>query len=640
MDFSWNAIDIEVPNKNKRYNTKRIKLVKDAYGSMQNGLLAIMGPSGSGKTTLINAFAGRIPKGSITTGKITWNHSERTNFDEWQSSLGFVDQDNSIYEELTAREIVSYSAKFRLKGKYNNLKLKIEQLFDKLSIIHVIDNKMKNLSGGERKRVMIAVELITDPNIIFLDEPTSNLDNNTALKIVRLLKSLSQERIIIFTIHQPDEITADEFDKICLLTQGRTAFMGDFKDCEKNLAEKGFKRNDRETFSNFAMRVLDVGYGVYHETASDEMLDELVNDVKNRFETNSTLKIERRSNDHFINYKLNLIHILLIYKRRLKIQILHKKTLLKLFSSLLFPLLLIVFWRYPEKHIKPLFDAISEDFDLNTPTEQTLDIKKEFIPNVMRKSFLFSLCAPIIYAALPLTAGISFYPEKEQVKREIGVNTYSCSSYYLAVFLCELTNVIPSFILIAVSFKFFLKVQLGISQLSMCLFQVCAAISMFLLAGSISSSPRLTQVIFAVFRTLNIIPLVWICIVLKFSETINSSWIYMAFNILPTYPITTFFLDITISEILRVIEGKIKGIQGNPITIKAKEELSKQFNTEIKKEFQEALIPALRSISTGFEINPYWTLLFAAVSFGLWIFLGIILQSRVIKTPLRYKLNG
>lgn len=116
MDFSWSNIDVDVPNKNKRYGTKRIKLVSDACGNMQSGLLAVMGPSGSGKTTLMNTFVSRMPSGSQTSGKIMYNGKERTNLAKWQSEIGYVDQDDTIFSELTAYQTVEYAAKFRLKN--------------------------------------------------------------------------------------------------------------------------------------------------------------------------------------------------------------------------------------------------------------------------------------------------------------------------------------------------------------------------------------------------------------------------------------------------------------------------------------------------------------------------------------------
>lgn len=325
MNLEWRNIDISVLNHNKRYKQKRIKLVSDACGRAEKGLLAIMGPSGSGKTTLIKALAGRLAKGSSSTGIVTLDGVER-DVATWVDIVGYVDQDDAIYEQLTARQTVTYAAKFRLKDRRINISEKVEILFKKLAIMHVLDCQMCNLSGGERKRVMIAVELVTDPKIIFLDEPTSGLDNNTTVKIIKLLKELSKEgRTILFTIHQPDDITAAEFDEILLLSQGRSVYMGKMVDCEQHLISQGFEKHPKETFSNFAMKVLDVEPGVYHETEESGKLDMLVEEVKQRFNFSADQKSVKKSNDGYVNFTPSLYHTMVLFSRRCKLDLFSKK---------------------------------------------------------------------------------------------------------------------------------------------------------------------------------------------------------------------------------------------------------------------------------------------------------------------------
>lgn len=290
MRLKWKKIDIEVLNHNIRYTQKRIKLVSNACGRADKGLTAIMGPSGSGKTSLLQALAGRIPDGSFTTGMITLNGKKRR-IKTWINLIGLVSQDDEIYDKLTARETVTYAAQFRLKNKANDIKEKIENIFGKLALTHVLDCEMSSLSGGERKRVMIAAVLITDPKIIFLDEPTSGLDSHASLTLIRLLKSLSKEgRIIVLTIHQPDDVAIEEFDRVLLLSQGRSVYMGKMVNCEEYFLKNGFQREPEESFSNFAMKILNVETGVYHETTESSTLDVFMEDVKKTYDFSETEK--------------------------------------------------------------------------------------------------------------------------------------------------------------------------------------------------------------------------------------------------------------------------------------------------------------------------------------------------------------
>ncbi|TBU11057.1 ABC transporter, partial [Hamiltosporidium tvaerminnensis] len=226
MNVEWKNLNIELINKNKSIDKKYIKLVQNAYGEAKVGeLCAIMGPSGSGKTTLLKALAGRIPDGSRTSGVITCNKSERKQSD-WINNVAFVDQDDCCFDDLTIRQTITYSAKFRLKNTNIKVKDKVDAILTSLDLTKVADNRTKSISGGERKRTMIGVELVTDPKIILLDEPTSGLDSSYALDIIKLFKKIAEKNnvTIIFTIHQPSYEMFLLFDRLILLFNGNTVY--------------------------------------------------------------------------------------------------------------------------------------------------------------------------------------------------------------------------------------------------------------------------------------------------------------------------------------------------------------------------------------------------------------------------------
>ncbi|ELQ73962.1 ATP-binding Cassette (ABC) Superfamily [Trachipleistophora hominis] len=504
MDVDWRNIDIEVRNRNKRYNQKRIKLISDACGHAEQGLLAIIGPSGSGKSTLIKALAGRLAKDAASTGVVTLNGIER-DIKTWTSVVGFVDQDDVIYKRLTARETVKYTAKFKLRDKNIDVDKKIDKLFERLGIAHIKNCKMTNLSGGERKRVMVAVELVSDPRLIFLDEPTSGLDSNSALKIIKLLKDLAMAgRTIIFTIHQPDDILTDEFDEILLLSQGRSVYLGKVAKCEEYLISKGFEKHKEETFSGFAMRVLDIEPGVYHETNETNELNIMANEVKDRFGFSQEEKVVRRSNDSYIYFKPKFRHIKLLLRRRCKLELGTKKN--TIFTIILIFILSISLFlaRYIAKNIWNREDKLMKVWKLSTADSRYTKVQQEYIKHrVMLIVSIFSGCS---MALIPLEAGTAFGFEHVNVKREIAANNYSLASYYLSVLIFEYVRHLPFLIAYMIGMKIIFGEVMDLrSILTSCLIYTVSVV-FYLLNGSVSRDSKRSAMIVLSGLTENVIP--------------------------------------------------------------------------------------------------------------------------------------
>jgi len=188
-------------------------------------LLGIMGASGTGKTTLMNILNGTIKpqKGSILIN----GHSiydEQINF---QNIIGYVPQDDLLFEELTVFKNLYYNAKLCFKNsndpevveKVNNLLTELE-LFDirNLKVGSPLD---KYISGGQRKRLNIALELIREPAILLLDEPTSGLSSNDAENIIRLLgEQTNNGKYVIINIHQPSSEVYKQMDQLLILDKG------------------------------------------------------------------------------------------------------------------------------------------------------------------------------------------------------------------------------------------------------------------------------------------------------------------------------------------------------------------------------------------------------------------------------------
>lgn len=188
-------------------------------------LVAIMGPSGSGKSTLLNIINGNLKP---STGSVKFNgvdiHKENTKVKPY---FGYVPQDDLLVEELSVFHNLYYSALLSLPGlSPDQIAKKVDHLLNELGLFHVRDLRVggilsKTISGGQRKRLNIALELIREPAVLFVDEPTSGLSSRDSDNIMSLLRELCFKGTIIFTvIHQPSSDIYKLFDKLILLDVG------------------------------------------------------------------------------------------------------------------------------------------------------------------------------------------------------------------------------------------------------------------------------------------------------------------------------------------------------------------------------------------------------------------------------------
>ncbi|MBI4947909.1 MAG: ATP-binding cassette domain-containing protein [Bacteroidetes bacterium] len=188
-------------------------------------LVGIMGASGAGKSTLLNILSGLE---TPTQGSVTINDKDifKEN-EELKGVIGYIAQDDLLIEELTVFQNLYYNAKLCFKNKTEDeIKEKVTQTLSNLGLLEAKDIKVgsplhKTISGGQRKRLNIALELIREPSVLFVDEPTSGLSSRDSENVMDLLKELSQKGKLIFVvIHQPSSDIFKMFDKIYLLDVG------------------------------------------------------------------------------------------------------------------------------------------------------------------------------------------------------------------------------------------------------------------------------------------------------------------------------------------------------------------------------------------------------------------------------------
>ncbi|HJZ81634.1 MAG TPA: ATP-binding cassette domain-containing protein, partial [Pyrinomonadaceae bacterium] len=218
-----------------------IRLLDDVGLTIQpNEFVGLLGPSGAGKSTLMDSLNGMRPASS---GHVLINNLDLYHhLDSLKQSIGYVPQDDIIHRELTVYRTLYYVARLRLSRDVSTREIDqiVNEVMDVTGLSERRDVPVSQLSGGQRKRVSIAVELITKPSVIFLDEPTSGLDPATEEKIMKLFRQIAESgRTVILTTHAMENVKL--FDKIVVLMRGKLVFYGAPQEALAHVKAESFK---------------------------------------------------------------------------------------------------------------------------------------------------------------------------------------------------------------------------------------------------------------------------------------------------------------------------------------------------------------------------------------------------------------
>lgn len=236
---------IDVVNIVKRVKNRsgsgQITLVDGVSLSIQpNEFIGILGPSGAGKSTLMEAMNGNRP---ANEGNVLVNNQDLyRNLDSLKQSIGYVPQDDVIHKELSVYRTLYYVAKLRLSRDVSRKEIDqiVNEVMDVTGLSERRNVPVNQLSGGQRKRVSMAVELVTKPSIIFLDEPTSGLDPATEERIMKLFRQIAESgRTVVMTTHAMENVRL--FDKIVVMMRGKLVFYGKPTEALEYLGASSFK---------------------------------------------------------------------------------------------------------------------------------------------------------------------------------------------------------------------------------------------------------------------------------------------------------------------------------------------------------------------------------------------------------------
>ncbi|MGW3568275.1 FHA domain-containing protein [Streptomyces sp. NPDC000941] len=190
-----------------------------SFGVPEKSLVAVIGPSGSGKSTLLRALTGYRP---ADRGQVLYDHRDLyAQFAELRHRIGLVPQDDILHKELTVDTALKYAARLRFPGdtKAAERKARIDEVLQELRLDVHRGKKVSSLSGGQRKRVSVALELLTKPSLLFLDEPTSGLDPGLDRNVMKLLRELADDgRTVLVVTHSVAELAL--CDRVLVMAPG------------------------------------------------------------------------------------------------------------------------------------------------------------------------------------------------------------------------------------------------------------------------------------------------------------------------------------------------------------------------------------------------------------------------------------
>ncbi|KAJ0395884.1 hypothetical protein ATCC90586_008843 [Pythium insidiosum] len=255
--LSWSNLSFAVNVKRSDAAPEgRKTILRDVSGRCAPGeLMAVMGPSGSGKTTLLDILADRVSPSSGTIDGTIEVNGEHRNSKFFRSVTSYVAQEDSLLGSFTVRETLTMAAKLSLPSSIDEatIKHRVEAVIDEMGL-RVCENTIvgdifrKGISGGQKRRLSIAMELLSDPSILLLDEPTSGLDSSSTYNVMKYITNLCQERkTVICTIHQPSSLVYDMFTSVMILSAGETVYCGPRRDALRHFASIGF---ECPTYSN------------------------------------------------------------------------------------------------------------------------------------------------------------------------------------------------------------------------------------------------------------------------------------------------------------------------------------------------------------------------------------------------------
>ncbi|XP_032683657.1 ATP-binding cassette sub-family G member 4-like [Odontomachus brunneus] len=265
IDVKFRDISYAIQTGFRRPKKQILKGLSGFFRSTE--LTAIMGPSGAGKSTLLNILSG-FQEGLYTGTVEYFSRGNKQNRDTFKKQLRYIQQMDSLHGYFTTQEIMMIASYLKISKSisHKSRQMLIDGILNTLTLSHTKDTRVDRLSGGQKKRLSIALELIDNPMLIFLDEPTTGLDSLASVQCVTALKTLAQTgRTIICTIHQPSATLYEMFDHIYLVVDGHCMYRFPPSDTVDFFAQQGLVCPKYHNPADYMLEVVSKEYGNYDE---------------------------------------------------------------------------------------------------------------------------------------------------------------------------------------------------------------------------------------------------------------------------------------------------------------------------------------------------------------------------------------
>lgn len=428
----------------------KIQALAPVSGDVECGeVLAIMGPSGAGKSTLLNSICRRAP---VTQGEMWYADKDRKL--SWSKSLkkliAFVEQEDIALPNLSVRETLLFSARLRLpKASLEEKNRVVNETIELLKLGGVSDSKVggglvRGISGGEKKRLMIGVELLTKPLFLALDEPTSGLDSAVAATIVSSLHDLAVTRnvSVVASLHQPSSRIFLGCDKLILLDSEGIVYRGSTEDANGFLDSLYLSCPPSFSVSDWLLEVIVNG----ELSTKDSVSKSIESDVENP--DDSDIRKERRQS-LIDRYGPNSLPKLGKSEKLENIQGIRN------YNASYLEQIRVLFSRI-WKEVKPnvlnknnVIQHVGNAILAGTMWWQLSYRERDIWPRIT-----LSFAIPIAWLFFPLLDSLKIVPSNEiMLKKELSSNTYKLSAWYLTTTTTLLLPmIVQSFLYVSISF--------------------------------------------------------------------------------------------------------------------------------------------------------------------------------------------
>ncbi|KAJ5108116.1 hypothetical protein N7456_004791 [Penicillium angulare] len=280
QNFLWSDLFVTVKD---RQTKESRDLIHNISGDVNQGeLVALMGPSGCGKTTLLNVLARRPASSGARVNGESYINGAKIESRKFGRMTSYVEQEDALIGSMTVQETLKFAADLSLPSTVSKAQRieRIDTLLESFGIQKQANTLVgtpirKGISGGQKRRVSVASQLITCPKILFLDEPTSGLDSTASYEVISYVKELAKANniIIIASIHQPSTTTFQLFDKLLLLSSGRTCYFGPVSNVDDYFGKIGHPIPGNTNPAEFLLDIVSSDFSKLNEDAQARVED-------------------------------------------------------------------------------------------------------------------------------------------------------------------------------------------------------------------------------------------------------------------------------------------------------------------------------------------------------------------------------